>query len=314
MTRNDSTTTTRRAGRTRIRTLASALVAVGTAFSVCGVSVCALGATTAHAQVLAPDASPAFPSFSTSSSMTPTPAARAAGITGAGTAYMGWSSHVAGRGGASAAAPMTTGAVTPGIDVSSYQGNVDWASYWSQGKKFAYVKATENTNYTNPYFSEQYSGSSNVGMTRGSYHFATPNTTSGATQANYFVDHGGGWSADGRTLPGALDIEYNPYGATCYGLSQTSMVSWISSFLGTYHSRTGRYPVIYSTFDWWSTCTGNSSAFASLSPFWIARYSSSVGSLPAGTAYYTFWQYSSSPIDQNYFNGDLSRLHALATG
>ena len=300
-------TTSRTSGRTRARTFASALLAVVTTFSVFG-----LTATTAAAHVLAPDTSSA--ALSETSSSTPTAAARSAGITGAGTAYMGWSSHVAAQAATSAAAPMTTTAVTPGIDVSSYQGNVDWASYWAQGKKFTYIKATENTNYTNPYFSQQYSGSYNVGMVRGSYHFATPNTTSGATQANYFVDNGGGWSGDGKTLPGALDIEYNPYGATCYGLSQASMVSWISSFLGTYHARTGRYPVFYSTFDWWNTCTGNSSAFASLSPFWIARYSSSVGSLPAGTAYYTFWQYSSSPIDQNYFNGDLSRLRALAIG
>ncbi len=49
-------------------------------------------------------------------------------------------------------------------------------------------------------------------MIRGAYHFATPDTTSGAAQANYFVDHGGGWSRDGKTLPGALDIEWNPYG------------------------------------------------------------------------------------------------------
>jgi hypothetical protein len=47
-------------------------------------------------------------------------------------------------------------------------------------------------------------------MIRGAYHFARPHTTSGVIQAEYFVDHGGGWSGDGTTLPGALDIEYNP--------------------------------------------------------------------------------------------------------
>jgi len=201
-----------------------------------------------------------------------------------------------------------------GMDVSSYQGNVDWATAYNNGARFAIVKATEGITYRNPYYPQQYNGSAGAGMVRGAYHFALPDRSSGTVQANFFVDNGGGWTADGKTLPPALDIEYNPYGATCYGLSQGSMVSWISSFLSTYQARTGRYPVIYSTFDWWSTCTGNSSAFASLSPFWIARYSSSVGSLPAGTSYYTFWQYSSSPIDQNYFNGDLSRLQALALG
>jgi hypothetical protein len=49
--------------------------------------------------------------------------------------------------------------------------------------------------------------SANVGMIRGAYHFALPNSSSGATQANYFAGNGGGWSWDGKTLPGALDIE-----------------------------------------------------------------------------------------------------------
>src|ERR1700752_3635234 len=114
-------------------------------------------------------------------------------------------------------------------------------------------------------------------MIRGAYHFATPNDSSGTNQANYLVDRAGGWSRDGRTLPAALDIEYNPYGATCYGLSQSAMVNWIHAFANEYHAREGVYPVIYSNFDWWNTCTGNNGGFAATSPFWIARYSSSAG-------------------------------------
>ncbi|MEE4543280.1 lysozyme [Streptomyces sp. V4-01] len=217
--------------------------------------------------------------------------------------------------GSTAVTPMA--AQTPGMDVSGYQGNVAWSTAWANGAKFVYVKATESTTYTNPYFAQQYNGSYNVGMIRGSYHFATPDTSGGATQADYFIAHGGGWSADGKTLPGALDIEYNPYGATCYGLSQASMVSWIHAFANEYHSREGVYPVIYSTYDWWSTCTGNNSGFAATSPFWIAKYTSTAGTLPAGYGYYTFWQHADSgvfPGDQDYFNGDTSRLQALALG
>src|SRR5215471_6808495 len=125
-----------------------------------------------------------------------------------------------------------------GMDVSSYQGNVNWTAAWNNGARWAYVKATEGNYYTNPYFAQQYNGSYNVGMIRGAYHFATPNDSSGANQATYFLAHGGGWSKDGKTLPGALDIEYNPYGATCYGLSQAAMVNWIRDFLNTYKSRT----------------------------------------------------------------------------
>lgn len=74
----------------------------------------------------------------------------------------------------SATAATAAVAQTNGMDVSSHQGNVDWASWWGQGMKFAYVKATEGTTYKNPYFAQQYNGSYNVGMIRGAYHFGLP--------------------------------------------------------------------------------------------------------------------------------------------
>ncbi|MEU9620315.1 MULTISPECIES: lysozyme [unclassified Streptomyces] len=211
----------------------------------------------------------------------------------------------------------TRAAQTEGVDVASYQGNADWPTLWNSGVKWAYTKATEGTYYTNPYFAQQYNGSYNVGMIRGSYHFATPNTTSGAVQANYFVDHGGGWSKDGKTLPGALDIEWNPYGDQCYGLSQASMVSWIRDFVNTYKARTGRDAVIYTATSWWQACTGNNASFGATNPLWVARYSSTVGELPAGWGFYTMWQYTSSgPYvgDHSHFNGALDRVQALANG
>jgi GH25 family lysozyme M1 (1,4-beta-N-acetylmuramidase) len=216
----------------------------------------------------------------------------------------------------SAPAPALT-ALTAGMDVSGYQGNVAWSTAYANGARFAYVKATEGTSYTNPYFAQQYNGSYNAGMIRGAYHFALPDNSSGSAQATYFVNHGGGWSSDGKTLPPVLDIEYNPYGATCYGLSQSAMVSWIKSFSDTVHSLTGRYPVIYTSTSWWTSCTGNSAGFGSTNPLWVARYSSSVGTLPAGWSYYTFWQYADSgtfPGDQDWFNGAYDRLQALANG
>jgi GH25 family lysozyme M1 (1,4-beta-N-acetylmuramidase) len=214
-------------------------------------------------------------------------------------------------------AAVTAVTQTRGMDVSGWQGNVNWSSSWSKGAKFAYVKATESTTYRNPYFAQQYNGSYGVGMIRGAYHFATPDRSSGTAQADWFVSHGGGWSRDGRTLPPALDIEYNPYGATCYGLSASAMVSWIRAFSNEVHARTGRYPTIYSTRDWWSTCTGNTAAFAATNPLWIACYCSSAGTLPAGWGFYTFWQFASSgalPGDQDVFNGAYARLQALANG
>ncbi|WP_393097437.1 lysozyme [Streptomyces sp. LN325] len=215
-------------------------------------------------------------------------------------------------------APRTRDAArTEGVDVSGHQGDVAWPTLWSSGVKWAYTKATEGTYYTNPYFAQQYNGSYDVGMIRGAYHFATPDTTTGAAQADYFVDHGGGWSRDGRTLPGVLDIEWNPYGAACYGKTQSAMVGWIGSFLARYKARTGRDAVIYTATSWWSDCTGNHAGFAAADPLWIARYASDPGTLPAGWSFHTMWQYTSSgPTvgDHDRFNGGYDRLRALATG
>ncbi|MER8030211.1 lysozyme [Streptomyces bauhiniae] len=236
-----------------------------------------------------------------------------------GSAYMGVGVR-AHDGGAPLAADRSAAlrvTQTEGVDVSSHQGNVAWSTLWSAGTKWAYTKATEGTYYKNPNFSQQYNGPYNAGMIRGSYHFATPDTTSGKAQADYFVDHGGGWSKDGKTLPGVLDIEWNPYGASCYGKSKSAMVSWIKDFLNRYKARTGRSAVIYTATNWWKDCTGNYAGFASSHPLWIARYASTPGTLPAGWSTHTMWQYTSSGKtvgDHDKFNGSLTRVKALANG
>ncbi|WP_435199900.1 lysozyme [Janibacter sp. GS2] len=243
----------------------------------------------------------------------PTPEAEAAGIDAPGDAALGWKQRSV-RSRPSAESTSTAALGVPGIDVSGWQGTVDWAGQYAAGKRFAYVKATEGTGYTSSDFGHQYNGSYSAGLIRGAYHFALPDNSSGAAQANHFVDHGGGWSSDGKTLPGALDMEWNPYGATCFGKSQSAMKSWITDFLTTYKARTGRYPVIYTNTSWWNQCVGHDESFAQKSPLWIARYSSSVGTLPTGWGTHTFWQYTDTPIDQNVFNGSLSRLRVLAQG
>ncbi|KAJ3717054.1 N,O-diacetylmuramidase [Lentinula raphanica] len=204
-----------------------------------------------------------------------------------------------------------------GIDVSHFQGTIDWSSIAANGISFVFIKATEGTTFLDPNFSDNYIGATDAGLIRGGYHFAHPDSSSGATQANYFLAHGGGWSADGITLPGMLDIEYNPSGDECYGLSASAMVSWIQDFSNTYESQTGRYPIIYTTTDWWTTCTGNSAAFANDNPLFIAHYASTIGTIPAGWPFATFWQYADSgpnPGDQDVFNGDAAGLERIAKG
>jgi len=83
------------------------------------------------------------------------------------------------------------------------------------------------------------------------------------------------------------------------------------------HARTGRYPTIYTTTDWWTSCTGNNGSFGTTNPLWIARYASSPGTLPAGWSAQTIWQYASSgtfPGDQDSFDGTYSRMQAFARG
>jgi len=204
-----------------------------------------------------------------------------------------------------------------GIDVSGFQPNVNWSNVKSSGVAFVFIKATEGTTFKSSSFSSQYTGATKAGLIRGAYHFAHPDSSSGATQANFFLDHGGGWSADGITLPGVLDIEYNPSGNECYGLSHAAMVSWVKDFSNTYHSKTKRYPIIYTTTDWWKTCTGNSAAFGATNPLWIAHFATSIGPLPAGWSFTTLWQHATSganPGDQDIFNGDLAGLKRMAKG
>jgi GH25 family lysozyme M1 (1,4-beta-N-acetylmuramidase) len=205
-----------------------------------------------------------------------------------------------------------------GLDVSSHQATVNWPAQYSTGARFAYVKATEGTTYRNGYFGAQYGGALASGMIRGAYHFALPGVSTAAAQADFFVNNGGGWTGDGKTMPPLLDIEYNPYaelGNTCYNMSQGAMVNWIAAFSNRVLARTGRLPMIYTTTDWWTQCTGNSGAFSN-QPLHLASYSRFVGSMPNGWGTYSVWQYSSTgPFagDSNAWNGDFASLQKFAS-
>ncbi|KAG8899536.1 hypothetical protein FRB99_006580 [Tulasnella sp. 403] len=101
---------------------------------------------------------------------------------------------------------VTALAYPEGVDVSGWNPeHINWKALHIQ---FAYIKATEGTTYRNPKFSSQYTEAYKAGLIRGAYHYARPDGKSGEEQARYFVQHGGGWSKDGKTLPGMLDLEY----------------------------------------------------------------------------------------------------------
>ncbi|MEU3225222.1 GH25 family lysozyme [Streptomyces sp. NPDC006976] len=204
----------------------------------------------------------------------------------------------------------------PGIDVSHYQGSINWSSVKSAGIKFAYIKATESTTYKDPNFNTNYVNAYNAKVIRGAYHFARPNLSTGAAQATYFAGHGGAWSRDNLTLPGMLDLE-----GGCYGKSASAMQSWILDFYNTYKAKTGRDVVIYTSASWWNSCTGGWSGMSARSPLFTAHWTSAASpAIPKGFSHYTFWQYTDSgsvsgisgAVDRDRFNGDASRLLALA--
>lgn len=181
----------------------------------------------------------------------------------------------------------------------------DWPTLVARGDKFIYLKATDGTAVVNPNIERQRDEAGEYGLLAGGAHFARPNASSGAAQANLLVDNGGGWTGDGAGLPAVVDLETNPGGSTCYGLSRAAMVAWVEDFGDTYHARTGRWPVIYTPATWWAQCTGDLADFGGTNPLWATG---SLDRLPHGWTSYTFWQ----DLDRDYFNGDYDRLLAFA--
>jgi GH25 family lysozyme M1 (1,4-beta-N-acetylmuramidase) len=194
----------------------------------------------------------------------------------------------------------------PGLDVAAFQhpvskqfpggAAISWRAAAAAGYKFAAVKATEGDYYVNPWAASDLAAAKAAGLDVAPYHFAVPDASGGAAQAQFAVEYSG-YAAGARMLPLMLDIEYDPYNSTdhaneCYGLSAAKMTAWLSAFVTTARSLTGQYPVIYTTADWWNTCTGKSGAF-SADPMWVAAYGFASPPKPAGWNVWTFWQYTS---------------------
>lgn len=205
-----------------------------------------------------------------------------------------------------------------GPDVSSYQHPSGYSIGWSSAKAsgsatFGFVKATEGTGYTNPWFSTDFASMASTGIMRGAYHFANP-AQSASAQASYFVSVAGRFNRVGD-LPPVLDLE------TTGGLSPSALVAWTATWLQTVKSLTGRTPMIYTGPYFWQSAMGNSRAFTGY-PLWIASYGVSSPQVPGGWPSWTFWQYTSSAslsgvsgaVDMNVFNGTLAQLQTLAGG
>ena len=208
-----------------------------------------------------------------------------------------------------------------GIDVSSYQhpGSqpIDWAAVAASGQSFTIVKATESTDYTNPYLAADVTWARTSGLVVGLYHYARPEISPTA-QADLFAQQVN--RVAGTQLPPVLDLE------STGGLSSAALIGWTSAFLTRLRSDTGRVPMIYSGPYFWSTAMAGTLAFGRY-PLWEAHYTTAAQPqlVPAWPTW-RLWQYSNgtfgSPaavpgiparVDRDRFAGTRADLLAMAT-
>ncbi len=198
-----------------------------------------------------------------------------------------------------------------GIDVSHYQGTVDWNAVRGAGMSFAFAKATEGVTSTDAMFSTNWPAMGAAGLLRGAYHFFHPEDDA-ATQAQFFLSVVGTLSA--HDLPPVLDVEITN------GVSASTLWAGVSTWLETVASETGRRPMLYVSPGFWNANGGNPALIAY--PLWLADYASAPA-LPSGFSTWSFWQYSQSgtvagvtgAVDQDVFNGPVAALLAfLANG
>jgi lysozyme len=137
---------------------------------------------------------------------------------------------------------VTQAATVLGIDVSSYQGSINWASVHSCGAVFAFAKATEGTSYQDPKFKNYMTNGKAAGLQMGAYHFAHPELNCPAAEANYFWNFAGPYIiADGKSIFPAVDFEIFS-GHSC----QPSYTAWFNTWSTDVKAKTSHFlhPVI----------------------------------------------------------------------
>ena len=165
-----------------------------------------------------------------------------------------------------------------GPDVASYQGYPNWDMVKAGGCRFAFTKATESVNYTNPYFERNWSEIKRVGLVRGVYHFARPEDGPPEPQVDYFLSH--------VPLAGddmlVLDMESGP----------GNLKDWTIRFLRRCSDHTGKLALLY-TGAWFMNDHGLNDAEiqAESGGLWLASYSDSKPPVPPGWDEILFWQF-----------------------
>jgi GH25 family lysozyme M1 (1,4-beta-N-acetylmuramidase) len=180
-----------------------------------------------------------------------------------------------------------------GIDISHWQNTINWASVAKAGKKFAFMKASEDVDYADPLYQTNRAQAKSNGIVVGAYHFAQPSAVAGngAAQADHFINTA--QPTKGEMLP-VLDLERTN------GLTDPQMITWVRDFLQRVQDRIGVKAIIYCSPSFWKTYMSDTTWFAQngYQVLWIAHWTTATTpSLPAGgwsSSGWTFWQYTSS--------------------
>ena len=205
----------------------------------------------------------------------------------------------------------------PGIDVSHYQGTVDWKKVAAGGEAFAYAKASESCGGADPYFADNWASIKSVGMLRGAYHFFHPDQDP-AKQAQVFLAalskaNGSPTLAPGD-LPATLDLEVTA------GERPADILAGAKVWLTIVEQATGRKPLLYTFTNFWKSQLGNPSTLSEY-PLWVAEYGCPAPVPIGGWQNYTIWQFGQQPIpgvtgsptvDVDSFQGTAADLRALA--
>lgn len=193
-----------------------------------------------------------------------------------------------------------------GIDVSHYQGKVDWEKVRRAGIVFAFVKASEGVTMTDPLFERNWRSSAKSKMLRGAYHFFRPQFDP-VEQADHFLDL---VYDDPGELPPTLDIE------ALGNLSPDNAISGARRWMRVVEEQLKRKPIVYTGSAFWRKTLSDSPAFAE-HPLWIAHYTSGPRPLlPSAWSKWTFWQFTQEgrvpgimgKVDLNAFCGSLPEL------
>ena len=204
----------------------------------------------------------------------------------------------------------------PGIDVSHWQGVIDWKEVKRSGVRFAFIKATEFPNgRTSPFRDERFKsnveGADQNGIYWGAYHFFRTHIDP-IIQAQVFCETVGTF----ESLPPVLDLEE----ADCRGRKLSIK---ISNFLREVERLTNRKPIIYTSGGFWRPYMTyeerNTSDWASEYSLWIAQYTNYWPSHCYPWAGWDFWQYTEKGkipgiktyVDMNWFNGSLRDLEEI---